>query len=411
MLESQNIVTAYVDESGNHDLDVEKSGASNLYICVAVLVDERQLESAKAGVREISKSFFSGHEIKSSSVGSNHPRRKRLLEQVSQLDFGYFALVVDKCRLFRDSGLQYKTSFYKYLNCELYRRILTSGVRLHVVADQHGGQTFMDSFQPYLQKRGLPNLFSGFTHDFADSATEPLVQLADLIAGSLTYVYDPEKRGDHSTAFKDLLNPKQIGIGGWPLVSSSTPHQGDSDDDVWDDQLRASCISRAESFEREYLDSGNEDREMQIAVLRHLLFIKESDEFTGNDSIYADVLIQHLQDLDYPALNRQAFSSRVVGPLRDAGLVLAGSNDGYRLATSLHDIRTYLDHDLSLIEPMMARLKRAREKVRQATTNRLAILNLPGYRCLFDLMTAFENYQMSSVESGEELHFDNGGRE
>lgn len=401
LLTNTPILTAYVDETGNTDLAVEKAGASNLYICVAVLVDESQLGPAEAAMQELSADRFGGKEIKSSAIGGNHRRRLMVLSDLCDVDFGYYALIVDKGRVARDSGLQHRTSFYKYLNQALYRRLLTSGVRLHVVADEYGGSAFMDSLQPYLNRKGLPSLFTGFTHCFADSAEEPLIQLADLIAGSLSYVYDPEKQGDHSSELLRHLAPKQIGIGGWPLpppIPRSDPAQGD---DEWDDRIRASCISRAISFEKEFGDEEDEDRQMQIAVLRHLLFLKEYGEDDGYESIFADALIDHLEHLSFPRLNRQSFASRVVGPLRDAGLILAGSNDGYRLATCVKDIRMYLDHDLSLIEPMMGRLKRARENIRHATGNCLDILTLPGYVCLQRLMPAFEEHQLKSVVATE----------
>lgn len=401
-----NTVTAYVDESGNHDLAVEKSGATNLYVCVAVMVDGQQIDAAKAGMREISKKYFGGQEVHSSSVGSDHKRRARLLEQVSDIDFGYYALIVDKARMFRDSGLKYKTSFYKYLHLEFYRRILSSGMSLHVVADHHGGKAFMDSLQPYLAKKGLPNLFSKFTHEFADSNSEPLVQLADLIAGSLTYIYDPDKKGEHSAEFKTLLDSKQTGIGGWPFVASHRTTEETDEDDVWDDIIRAACINRADSFEREFIDKGDENRDMQIATLRHLIFLKECGDNTNDDSIYADALIQHLKKLQFPVLNRQTFSSRVIGPLRDSGIILAGDHDGYRLATSVDDIRTYLSHTLSIVEPMMARLKMARENIRQATSNRLDILGFPDYKCLAELMSAFEQYRMSLIVASNSLDSD-----
>ncbi|RLD43929.1 MAG: hypothetical protein DRI88_10290, partial [Bacteroidetes bacterium] len=165
----------------------------------------------------------------------------------------------------------------------------------------------------------------------------------------------------------------------------------------WDEFIRASCINRVLEFEREHGDSDNEDRQMQIAVLRHLLFQKEYGENNRDDAIYADDLISHLEWQSFPKLNRQSFSSRVIGPLRDAGLVLAGSNDGYRLAMSTRDIRLYLDHDWAIIKPMLHRLKTAQEVIRMATSNRVDILTLPEYASLRCLVRTFEDQQLADV--------------
>jgi len=34
----------FVDESGQHDLDTKKRGASNLYVCVAVVLTQPQVQ-------------------------------------------------------------------------------------------------------------------------------------------------------------------------------------------------------------------------------------------------------------------------------------------------------------------------------------------------------------------------------
>jgi hypothetical protein len=163
------------------------------------------------------------------------------------MDFGYYALLVDKARVHRDSGLQYKQSFYKFLNRLLYQRLAGGVQQVQVVADRYGGRNFMDSFRPYLDKKGLPNLFTSFTHEFADSAKEPLIQLADLIAGSLAYVLDPKKRSDQSQAILKALRPKQIGIGGWPLLPVAKPEDFSDDEQDWDERIGASCINCAGS--------------------------------------------------------------------------------------------------------------------------------------------------------------------
>ena len=74
-LSNASVLTAYVDETGNHDLEVEKAGASNLFICVAVLVNEQQQTTVDAAVRKLSRQCYSGGEIKSVSIGGNHRRR------------------------------------------------------------------------------------------------------------------------------------------------------------------------------------------------------------------------------------------------------------------------------------------------------------------------------------------------
>ena len=61
--------------------------------------------------------------MKSSSVGKNHTRRARILQKLAKLDFNILLLVIDKHKLSSQSGLKYKTSFYKFLYQRIYEHL------------------------------------------------------------------------------------------------------------------------------------------------------------------------------------------------------------------------------------------------------------------------------------------------
>lgn len=61
---------AYVDESGNHDLDTSKGGNSGFFVVCAVIVREQFLDRANEGAEALRKRHFQTGEIKSSKVKS-----------------------------------------------------------------------------------------------------------------------------------------------------------------------------------------------------------------------------------------------------------------------------------------------------------------------------------------------------
>src|SRR6185369_13106617 len=137
-------VTAFIDETGTNELDSSKANVSNLFICVAIIVEDSSVRSIEEAIREIGKELCSGAEISSKRVGGDHARRLKFLGKFNSLPFGYFGLIINKDRIPKDSGLQYKQSFYKFINRMLYERLLKNGRSLRVIADQIGGQDFMD---------------------------------------------------------------------------------------------------------------------------------------------------------------------------------------------------------------------------------------------------------------------------
>ncbi len=372
----QTTLYAYVDEYGNNDLEVGKPGGTDFFICVAVLVDEVQRIHTEAGLSAIRSNLGLGAELKSSKVGSNDDRRAKVVDELSRLDFSYYAVAVDKARVLRDSGLRYKPSFYKYINKLLYRRLYQGILNLQVVADEIGGRPFMESFEQYMQREIKPDLWTEVTFRFSRSADESLIQLADFIAGTLARVLDPCLVGSRSKEFHALLKPHEIGVLTWPPRFWNPVPQDDIENE-WDNVLALAAVERACQFLAEYEDSDDENRQMQVVTLNHLLY--QSSFTEKKRAIVAGKLIEHLVRQGFQEPSGPAFSSKVIGSLRDAGIVLSGGSDGYRLASCYADIRRYLDHGVSVIEPMILRIQKAREQVKLATNNSLDILDDPVY--------------------------------
>lgn len=394
MLKETQWITAFVDETGDNGLDMDKLGASNLFICTAIIVDKNQFYIVNEEMKKISNEEFSGGEIKNNKIRKNHKRRIKILERICQFSFGYYALIINKKEIEKDSGLQYKKSFYKYFNRMLYFGILNGGNKLKIIGDTIGSKEFMDSFDNYLKQKGFPDLFNDYKPpDFAKASETPLLQLADLITGTLAWCYDHEKQCDVKKEYRKILQPKQIAITGWPLKTTFQLVNNLNND--FDYIINETCINKVLQFIKEYEKSYDEKRKMQVAVIRHLLFLKTYED---NDiiSIHADDLIKHLIGLGFSKLQKQDFSSRIIGKLRDAGIVIAGDNNGYRLATNMNDIDSYINHDITIIKPMIARLIKARESIKLSTTNKYDFLDNQNYGWLKNIVEVFTEHQIKS---------------
>jgi hypothetical protein len=343
-------------------------------------------------MRLISKDLCGGAEISSKRCSGDNKRRLTFLSRISGLPFRYCALVINKDRLPPDSGFQFKRSFYKCINRMLYERLIKAEKSVRIIADTIGGADFMDSFQEYLEKKGVPSLFQQFEHKFADSKHEPLIQLADLVAGSLSYCFDPLKQTEYSLKFRELLRPRELSIQCWPWQATFDSTY-DSSLEISDTQIREPLTKRVITFLKKYENSIDDDRRMQFITLDHLLFARQF-ESRERQAIYAETLIARLKAAGFQELSSRAFLSRVIGKIRDEGIILAGSTDGYRLALSVEDIREYLLHDGTIIGPMLARIQKAKESVVQDTEGKLDILDAPAFLCLKKLIASFNDFNI-----------------
>ncbi len=394
---------AFLDEYGNLSLETQKEGATQLYIPVAVLVNDECRNEGEGKLREIQKNEFSGGQIKSRNVAGNHLRRLRILKTLVNVDFCFVAEVNDKSRIPRDSGLKYKAVAYKFLNRQLYER-LCDGIRnVEIYPDPHGAKEFMESFRAYMDKNySKPSLFHELPkyHDVPSAAAEPFVQVADFIAGSLARVFTPELRCNESDAFYELLRPKCVGMNGWPPQRRFVPVAdgnplAEEDEEVW-----RCALDRALLFIERNENENDTNVKMQVASLKRLLF--ESQLGTPDNFVVSDELIRHLQRIGFDDIKeRRQLSEKVIGKLRDADVLIAsrGSSDGgYRLPTTVSDLLNYLDHDTKLIIPMLDRLKRAKNVLALHTSGRVNFLDRqPG---LAKIVEFYEKLTVSGSSPG-----------
>lgn len=96
-------------------------------------------------------------------------------------------------------------------------------------------------------------------------------------------------------------------------------------------------------------------------------------------------------------MNNQAFHSRIIGKIRDEGIILAGPTADFRLALTPTDIQEYLSHDNAIIGPMLARILKSRSTVKTDTASHQDILEDPRNRALQDLADAFQDSQVTDV--------------
>ncbi|WP_256584364.1 DUF3800 domain-containing protein [Pseudomonas sp. Irchel 3F6] len=139
---------AFVDESGNSDLNTLNGGSTGFLIVCSILVAEKDLEDAYAQAEALRKRHFQTGEIKSSNLKpKDSDRRARILNELADLPFRLYFTVVDKSQIRKDGGLRFKTSFIKYVNGLLYERLFSAYPDLQMIVDEHGGQEFQESLK------------------------------------------------------------------------------------------------------------------------------------------------------------------------------------------------------------------------------------------------------------------------
>lgn len=387
---------AFADEFGDSNLNIE-NGGSTYFIIVAALVAPADLDGARQRAEEIRSRRFQKGEMKSSSIAGNDERRARVLAEMLSIPFRFRAVVIDKREIDRESGLIYKQPFFKFLNGVLYQSLYRAFPRLCLIADQHGGTDFMTGFERYVRQTHQPDLFTRADFRFGESRSEPLIQLADVIAGSLARYYEPSVASDRAPEFVELLRQKSLGIETWPPLwfgSTDEPVATTSHDAA----IKRYCVNQVAIFVDKHRDARGEHVEHQLAVAKYLLF---HHRFVSEAAyVSADALLEMLASQRLP-LSAHLLRTKVIAKLRDAGVIVGSSPRGYKIPSTHADLNDFVARADGVIGPMLHRLQLARTAILTSTSREIDIVASPGLeylRKLLDEIPARRAEQTTEVE-------------
>ena len=378
----QNI-TAFADEFGNNSFDFKTQGSH--FIIATVICKNENLEKVQKDIDALRKKHnFQTGEMKSSGVGPNHSRRKRILEDIAKMDISIYAVIVDKRKL-DGKGFAIKKSFYKYLNNLLYKELYRTFTNIELFVDEHGGNDFMLEFKKYVEKNHERNLFSGSEFYIQNSKQSYFIQLADFVAGSLGYIFDQSKKSENSQDFANILEPKISSLNFFPKELSFQELVETNIDETFDPQIASVCYNRIQNFIENETGSDQQKTD-QINFLKLLLLFQRAN--AKNRYVSTKEIFSHLNQSRHENLKQEYFRSKVVGNLRDKGILIASSNSGYKIPSSSEDLENFIKHGKRILLPMLNRIKVARETIKLATNNDLDILDKEIF---IELKQLFEN--------------------
>lgn len=374
---------AFLDECGNNGLDFTKKGVSTHFIVVALTLQKANVNQAEVQVEAVRKKYFQNGPIKSSKVGADDNRRRLILELLLESPFQIFALVIDKRQL-RGEGFYYKGSFYKFLHGLADRELYRTFPNLELVADRHGSETFMESFVQYVNNRHIPSLFNQASFGFVNSASSLMVQAADFIAGTLARCYDETVLSPNRTEFVKLISPKLLTLKYWPDVFSPSVVQTLPDQTHYNPALSELGVNLVQDFLHRKLTSRAPQEIDQVTCIQYLLFHFRHIDPTRY--ISSRELMAHIEGRRGTSPTLHYFQTRVIAPLRDAGVIIASSTKGYKIPSCEQDLYDFINHSNTIIQPLLSRIGKCRDRIRLATDGSIDILDREEYINLKQLL-------------------------
>ena len=172
------------DESGDVSYAFGKGATRYFVVAVIGTTQTHDLRQALAAARHDLK-LPDDYEFGFNTMGGSSKLRQRVFAGLRQTDFEAWALIADKTALPETFRLMRRLDFYLYF---------VTGLLEVIPADQRNGATLiLDEFggepklplelRRYMKRRGIPRDFSRVLTK--RSKSEPLIQIADLVAGAV----------------------------------------------------------------------------------------------------------------------------------------------------------------------------------------------------------------------------------
>ena len=358
MDQMQNVYI-FIDESGT--VDLPNDNTLDYYVIVAIIIPENDLEEYKTKSKEIINKYSKGGELKSSHLSNKKGRRFEILLDIKNNRFPFYCLAINKSVIFKESGLRFKQTSYKYLHKLFYQRIRKSFFSMNVIIDNYGTDEFMAGFIKYINSD--ENLFTKI--EYRKCKDEPILQISDIIAGTLRRIFMKEDPKELLAA----LNYPNIPIEEWP--PSTLWYQEESNDlSKYDDLIRNYSLSQARTFLQSIDPCDDIELLSQSLTLRFLL---QKFYIDPTKYIFRNEIIEYLKD-EGIEISEQVLSTTILAKLRDEGLLLASTDKGIKIPYNTYDIKEWIDRSESQIVPYIKRIERVSYSLLLATNNEYDIV-------------------------------------
>lgn len=200
----------FIDESGDAGFKIEK-GSSKTFVMALIIFDEdEEVEKTALKIKELRRTFNKSDKFEFKFNKCNKEFRLAFLNEVKSCNFKIRAAVFHKERIYDLKLRSSSGHFYNYaLRHALGHEGIVSNAKIRI--DGSGDRRFRLNVVNYLKlnlnsgdKRAIANL------RFCDSNKNVLIQLADMVAGSIRKYFD--ETGKDWELYRKVLKKKEENV-------------------------------------------------------------------------------------------------------------------------------------------------------------------------------------------------------
>jgi len=185
----------FIDDSGDPGFKLDRGSTAYFVIAMVIFDDELEAEKTAVAIKELKRKIGFSDNTEFRFFKTRKDIRVKFLEAVKPFNFKVRCLVVDKSIIRSQELRNNKDSFYAYFIKEVLQYSSGSVINAKIRIDGSGDRIFRKNFFTYL-RRELNNQEKSIMKNckMVDSKSNVLIQIADMIAGSINRSCNPDKK-------------------------------------------------------------------------------------------------------------------------------------------------------------------------------------------------------------------------
>lgn len=194
----------FIDDSGDPGFKLDRGSSKFFVISLVIFDDELEAEKAAVAIKELRRALGFPEDAEFKFSKSCREVREKFLQTINPFQFRVRSLVVGKSIIFSERLRSNKNSFYSYVIKTALKYNDDSILNARIKIDGSGGREFRQSFLGYL-RRQLNSQHKCIIKNckLVDSRGNVLIQMADMIAGSIRRSYDKDK--NDGSVYKTII--------------------------------------------------------------------------------------------------------------------------------------------------------------------------------------------------------------
>ena len=195
----------FIDDSGDSGFKLDKGSSKYFVISLVVFDDELEAEKTAIAIKELRRELGFPENVEFKFFKSRYIVREKFLQKINPFQFKIRCLVVPKEKIYSTELKNNKNSFYSYIIKMALQYSAGSIIDAKIKIDGSGDRIFRRNFLTYLRKQLNTSERKIMNNcKLVDSKNNVLIQMADMVAGTIRRSYDIDKKD--GIKLKNIIN-------------------------------------------------------------------------------------------------------------------------------------------------------------------------------------------------------------